>query len=101
MHSHENNLRVIGQALETLGESFELVLDENNFVVYGGPELAYKEKPLTPNRLQRFEWTRRKKVKPQRSRFFISGMRFRERDVIRLDRQGKDIRLCPERCHHV
>jgi hypothetical protein len=99
MLSHENDLRVIGQALEALGiESFELTLDGDNFVVHGGPELAPREKPLTPNRLQRFEWTRRKKVKPQQSRFFISGMRFRESDVIRLDRQGKDIRLSPERC---
>jgi hypothetical protein len=37
-YSYEITLRAVGQALEALGvESFELVLDGDNFVVYGGP----------------------------------------------------------------
>ena len=44
-HSHETDLRVIGQALETLGiESFELVLDGENFVLHGGPDLTIPRK---------------------------------------------------------
>jgi hypothetical protein len=35
-HSQEIDLRVIGQALETLGiDSFELVLEGDSFVVHG------------------------------------------------------------------
>jgi hypothetical protein len=38
-YSYEITLRAVGQALEALGvESFELVVDGDNFVVYGGPE---------------------------------------------------------------
>jgi hypothetical protein len=48
-HSHETDLRVIGQALETLGiESFELVLDGENFVLHGGPDLTGPRKKPKP-----------------------------------------------------
>lgn len=94
---YELTLRAIGQALEALGvESFELVLEGDNFVVYGGPESAsLREKPS----VGRFGLFRRKKTqnKPRRG-FYISGMRFRESDIRRLDRQGKDIRISAERC---
>jgi hypothetical protein len=98
-HSHEIDLRVIGQALETLGiESFELVLDGNNFVVHGGPAVtASRKKPSAKTRLQLFR-LKREKVNPQRSQFYISGMRFRESDVLRLDDQAKEIRSDGEKC---
>jgi hypothetical protein len=97
-HSQEIDLRVIGQALETLGiDSFELVLEGDSFVVHGGPESPpLSEKRANP-RLPLFR-LKREKAKPQRSKFFISGMRFRESDVLRLDRQAKDIRSSPESC---
>ena len=96
--SYELTLRAIGQALEALGiESFELVLEGDNFVVYGGPELApTREKRSTATRFQLFR-RNREKTKPQRG-FYISGMRFQESDVKRLDHQGKDIRITPEGC---
>lgn len=96
--SYEITLRALGQALEALGiESFELVLEGDNFVVYGGPELApTREKRSTATRFQLFR-RNRAKTKPQRG-FYISGMRFQESDVKRLDHQGKDIRITPEGC---
>ena len=43
-YSYEVTLRAVGQALEALGvESFELVLDGDNFVVYGGSESTLDE----------------------------------------------------------
>jgi hypothetical protein len=97
-YSYEITLRAIGQALEALGvESFELVLDGDNFVVYGGPESApTRVKPSAGTRFQLFR-RNHEKIKRQGG-FYISGMRFRESDVKRLDRQGKDIRISPERC---
>lgn len=96
--SYEITLRAIGQALEALGvESFELVLEGGNFLIHGGPEMAPpREKPSSTARLQLFR-RNREKVKPQRG-FYISGMRLRQSDVKRLDLQGKDTRISPERC---
>ena len=46
-YSYEITLRAVGQALEALGvESFELVLDGDNFVVYGGPESTLAKQKL-------------------------------------------------------
>jgi len=98
-HSHETDLRVIGQALETLGiESFDLVLDGENFVIHGGPDLPVPRKKIqASSRLQLFR-RKRENVKPQRSQFYISGMRFRDSDVLRLDRRAKNIRSSEEKC---
>jgi hypothetical protein len=98
-HRHETDLRVIGQALETLGiDSFDLVLAGDNFVVQGGPESPPpRKRPSAKPRLQLFR-LKREKVKPQRTYFYISGMRFRDSDVLRLNRQAKDIRSSAEQC---
>jgi len=98
-HNHEIDLRVIGQALETLGiDSFELVLEKDHFVVHGGAAVASPSKTSAavprPRLFQRY----RGKINPQRSKFYISGMRFRESDVLRLDHQAKDIRSNLEGC---
>ena len=92
----EITLRAIGQALEALGvESFELVLEGDSFVVYGGTDSPTRDKKAP----KRFSLFQRKKPKTRSRRgFYISGMRFRESDIKRLDRQGKDIRISPERC---
>lgn len=77
-------------------ESFELVLEGDNFVIYGGPESAPEgEKPS----VRRFQLFRRNhtKTKPRRG-FYISGMRLGESEIRLLDRQGKDIRIGAERC---
>lgn len=95
---YEIMLRAIGQALEALAiESFELLLEGENFVVYGGSKTAGQPQPEAPSR--RFQLFRRKtaKVKPC-SGFQISGMRFSESDIQRLDRQGKHIRTTSENC---
>ena len=98
-HRHETDLRVIGQALATLGiDSFDLVLAGDNFVVQGGPESPpQRKRPSAKPRLQLFR-LKREKVKPQRTHFYISGMRFRDSDVLRLNRQAKDIRSSAEQC---
>lgn len=94
---YEVTLRAIGQALEVLGvESFELVLEGENFVVYGGPESAPAGEKAPARRLRLFR-RKQKQNKPRRG-FYISGMRFRESDISRLDRQGRDIRISAERC---
>jgi hypothetical protein len=94
---YEVTLRAIGQALEALGvESFELVLEGENFVVYGGPESAsLREKPS----VRRFRPFRRQQTQNKARRgFYISGMRLRQSDISRLDRQGRDTRMSAERC---
>lgn len=94
---YEITLRAIGQALEALGvESFELALEGDSFVVYGGPESSTVMEKKSASRFQLF---RRNKGKSKARRgFYISGMRLRESDIKRLDRQGRDIRINPERC---
>jgi hypothetical protein len=95
-YSYEVTLRAVGQALEALGvESFELVLDGDNFVVYGGSESTLtKQKPALARRF-RFLGRNRNKVVKQR-RFYISGMRLRRSDVKRLDDQSKKFRISAE-----
>ena len=98
-HRHETDLRVIGQALETLGiDSFDLVLADDNFVIHGGPESPPpRKKPSAKPRLQLFR-LKREKVKSQRTHFYISGMRFCDSDVLRLNHQAKNIRSSAEQC---
>jgi hypothetical protein len=96
--AYEVILRAIGQALEALAiESFELVLEADDFVVYGGSTSVGQPEPEASPRL--FQLFRRNaaKVKP-RGGFHISGMRFCEGDIERLDRQGKDIRMSSVKC---
>ena len=71
-YSYEITLRAVGQALEALGvESFELVLDGDNFVVYGGSESKLtKQRPAIARRFG-FLGRNRSKVVKQR-RFYIS-----------------------------
>jgi hypothetical protein len=96
--AYEVILRAIGQALEARAiESFELVLEGDNFVVYGGSGATGQPEPEAPPR--RFQLFRRKTAKvKRRNGFQISGMRFWESDVQRLDRQGMDIRTTSEKC---
>jgi hypothetical protein len=97
-YSYEITLRAVGQALEVLGvESFELVLDGDNFVVYGGPESTLtKQRPSIASRFRLLGRNRSKVVKQRR--FYISGMRLRRSDVKRLDDQGKEFRISAEHC---
>jgi hypothetical protein len=97
-YSYEITLRAVGQALEALGvESFELVLDGDNFVVYGGSQSTLmKRKPSMARRFRLLGGNRSKIVKQRR--FYISGMRLRRSDVKRLDDQGKKFRISAERC---
>ena len=96
--SYEVTLRAVGQALEALGvDSFELVLDGDNFVVYGGPGSALPKS--RPSAGSRFRWLGRNRNKVAKQRkFYISGMRLRRGDVKRLDDQGKKLRISAERC---
>ncbi len=97
-YSYEITLRAVGQALEALGvESFELVLDGDNFVVYGGPESTLtKRNPSIARRFRFFGRNRSKAIKQRR--FYLSGMRLRRSDIKRLDDQGKELRISAERC---
>jgi hypothetical protein len=73
--SFEITLRAVGQALEALGvESFELVLDGDNFVVYGSPGSTLpKPKSSAGSRFRLFGRNRNKVAKQRK--FYISGMR--------------------------
>jgi hypothetical protein len=94
--SYEITLRSIGQALGALGiKSFELILDGDSFVVYGASEPPASSQKSSTSRFQLFRG--RTKRKPSHG-FYISGMRFQESDIKRLDRQGKDVRVYAERC---
>jgi hypothetical protein len=97
-YSYEITLRAVGQALEALGvESFELVLDGDNFVVYGGPESTLANtKRSARSRFRLFGRNRSKAVKQRR--FYISGMQLRRSDIKRLDDRGKEFRIRAERC---
>lgn len=93
---YEITLRAIGQALEALAiDSFELLLDGDSFVIYGGANSTQSRGKPSPSRFRLF---RSKPQKNKRRGFYISGMRFSESDIRRLDRQGKDIRISGERC---
>ena len=93
----EITLRAIGQALEALGvESFELFLEGDTFVVYGGTNSSPVKEKKASKRFQLFG-RNKSKLKSRRG-FYFSGMRFQERDIEHLDRQGKDIRISAERC---
>jgi len=97
--SYEITLRAIGQALEALlVESFELVVDGGNFVVYGGPEASFsKKRPAAPNRRFQLFGRNQKKIASPRQ-FYISGMQLRQSDVKQFDAQGKELRISVERC---
>ena len=97
-YSYEITLRAVGQALEALGvESFELVLDGDNFVVYGGPESTLANiKRSARSRFRLFGGNRSKAVKQRK--FYISGMQLRRSDIKRLDDRGKEFRISAERC---
>ena len=92
----EITLRAIGQALEALGVTeFELILDGDSFVISGGANVSsVRQKTSSP----KFRLFREKAESAKRRGFYISGMRFRPSDIIRLDRQGKDVRVSAERC---
>jgi hypothetical protein len=97
--SYEITLRAIGQALEALlVESFELVVDGDNFVVYGGPEASFsKKRPAAANRrFQLFGRSQKKIASPRQ--FYISGMQLWQSDVKQFDDQGKELRISVERC---
>lgn len=92
---YEITLRAIGQALEALGvETFELVLDGDSFIVYGGTDVSGFRRKVSTRKFRLFH---KKPEKLPRRGFYISGMRFRPSDIKRLDRQGRDIRIAPER----
>ena len=95
---YEITLRAIGQALEVLGvESFELALEGDSFVVYGGPEASAS--PTIQTKVpSRFSLFRQKPKTRTRGGFYITGMRLRASDIKRLDGQGKDARINAERC---
>jgi hypothetical protein len=95
-HRYEITLRAIGQAMEALSiDAFELLLDGENFVVYGGTESPPSgEKPS----VRRFRLFQRSQKQAKRRGFYISGMRFGEADVARLDRDGRNTRTDAERC---
>jgi hypothetical protein len=97
-YSYEITLRAVGQALEALGvESFELVLDGDNFVVYGGPESTLA-KPKT-SAASRFRLLGRNRSKGAKQRkFYISGMQLCRSDIKRLNDRGKEFRISAERC---
>ena len=64
----EITLRAIGQALEALGvESFELVLEGDSFVVYGGTDSPTRDKKAP----KRFSLFQRKKPKTKCAEDFI------------------------------
>src|SRR5262245_65764792 len=90
--TYEITLRAIGQALEALGvESFELVLEGDTFVLHGGPESApYREKASSKFKLYPFG---RKRNNKSRRGIYISGVRFRDIAINRLDQGGKDVRI--------
>ena len=97
-YSYEVTLRAVGQALEALGvESFELVVDGDNFVVYGGPESTLtKQKPQKMSGFRLFGRNPSKAVKKRK--FYMSGMRLRRSDIKSLDDRGKEFRISADRC---
>jgi hypothetical protein len=96
--SYEITLRAIGQALEALSvESFELVVDGDNFVLHGGPGVSLAKQKRAVNRGFRF-FGRKPQNTTSPRQFYISGMRLRRGDVKRLDDQGKEFRISGERC---
>jgi hypothetical protein len=89
--NYSQMLRPIGQALEALGiQSFELSMDDNDFVVHGRQPIKTAAADAQPSlkRLWRLLWNDDEKSAPQPSSERVE-LRYSPEDIDRLDAEGR------------